>query len=313
MKKIYVLNNGETKGDYSLEEVKDRVKFGIFQITDLCWIEGWDDWKPLSFIVREAELKPKLVPISEYIAENCDHTRNSTPLSHQDEFIKPFLKRLQRSSKYFIEQRIIIGRFGDASVQEKWFIEEDPLASSIALLSYFALFIHSGKPSAVESVVNALTSYNDYSFSDGVDSDSRINLISFIYYKLQDSFSDAEIEAMDGLFEYGLPFRLDLPDAFKDKSKVLKSFTTKCYYLNQDFIATISLMLGMNVIAYPLGFGILYEHVMRNIPSKLVLRTGLALSKIALAYVEGRIKSNREATGHLNIAIRSCLFANDVL
>jgi len=58
----YLVNkNGEQFGPYGLEELAGYVARGSFSISDLCWQDGWDDWKPLSSIIS----RPPPTPISQ--------------------------------------------------------------------------------------------------------------------------------------------------------------------------------------------------------------------------------------------------------
>jgi hypothetical protein len=302
MRNICIQKDGETKGFFSLEEIKDRIKIGIFSISDLCWMDSWGEWKPLSYIIRETELKPKLIPISEYIKESSISSIQSKEITYEHEFIDPFVEKLRVSSGRIVDQEIIIGRFGNAGVIEKWYILNDPVALGIALLSYFALFLHAGKQSAVTDTLLAIVDYQENleQLEDG-------NLIRFIYEKIRESLNTSEANAMDGLFEYGRPFSLNTADSFKDKATVLKRFSTKCVYTERGFQSSISLIWGMNIVALPLGLGILYENTMRQMPLKVSTRTNLGIALLSKAFLEKRIASNKEATGQLNIAIYNSL------
>ena len=49
--KIVVSNNGEHHGPYELNILEELVEQGAFALTDMCWQEGWAEWRPLASII----------------------------------------------------------------------------------------------------------------------------------------------------------------------------------------------------------------------------------------------------------------------
>ena len=49
--KIVVSNNGEHHGPYELNILEEFVEQGAFSLTDMCWQEGWAEWRPLASII----------------------------------------------------------------------------------------------------------------------------------------------------------------------------------------------------------------------------------------------------------------------
>lgn len=58
MSAIYVLKDGVRTGPHSPEELGSLVEAGEFSLQDQYWIEGMDDWVPLSAIVTAEEPAP---------------------------------------------------------------------------------------------------------------------------------------------------------------------------------------------------------------------------------------------------------------
>jgi hypothetical protein len=56
--KIIVLKNNEQYGPYELSELESFVAQGSFSISDMCWQDEWDEWKPLSAIITRQPPKP---------------------------------------------------------------------------------------------------------------------------------------------------------------------------------------------------------------------------------------------------------------
>lgn len=48
---IFVNKDGQQYGPYELNDLSGYVSQGSFATTDLCWQEGWEEWKPLSTLV----------------------------------------------------------------------------------------------------------------------------------------------------------------------------------------------------------------------------------------------------------------------
>jgi hypothetical protein len=56
---IFVNKDGQQYGPYELNDLSGYVAQGSFATTDLCWQEGWEEWKPLSTLVSST---PPVVP-----------------------------------------------------------------------------------------------------------------------------------------------------------------------------------------------------------------------------------------------------------
>ncbi len=48
---IKVIKDGEEYGPYELEDLKGYVSQGSFSVSDLCWQEGWEEWRSISTII----------------------------------------------------------------------------------------------------------------------------------------------------------------------------------------------------------------------------------------------------------------------
>jgi hypothetical protein len=56
--KLLVLKDGEQYGPYEQTELEGYVQQGSFSLSDLCWQESWEDWKPLSSIISRPPPNP---------------------------------------------------------------------------------------------------------------------------------------------------------------------------------------------------------------------------------------------------------------
>lgn len=48
---ILIFKDGQQYGPYDLNDIQEQVTQGAFGTSDLCWQEGWEDWRPLSYIL----------------------------------------------------------------------------------------------------------------------------------------------------------------------------------------------------------------------------------------------------------------------
>jgi hypothetical protein len=59
---LLVLKDQQQYGPYELSELQGYVTQGSFALTDLCWQEGWPEWRPLSTVVRVPPPPPAVPP-----------------------------------------------------------------------------------------------------------------------------------------------------------------------------------------------------------------------------------------------------------
>jgi hypothetical protein len=60
---LLVLKDQQQYGPYELSELQDYVTQGSFALTDLCWQDGWPEWRPISKVVRVPPPAPATPPI----------------------------------------------------------------------------------------------------------------------------------------------------------------------------------------------------------------------------------------------------------
>jgi hypothetical protein len=58
--KILVLKHEEQYGPYELNDLEAYVAQGSFSLSDMCWQEGWTEWKPLSSIISRPPPPPAM-------------------------------------------------------------------------------------------------------------------------------------------------------------------------------------------------------------------------------------------------------------
>ncbi len=59
---ILVLKDNEQFGPFELDELIRHVEAGSFLLTDHCWEEGWEEWRPIHSIVKVPAPKPVPLP-----------------------------------------------------------------------------------------------------------------------------------------------------------------------------------------------------------------------------------------------------------
>lgn len=52
MSTLYVLKEGHKWGPFTTEELGERVEKGVFALDDLLWVEGMEDWQPISTMIE---------------------------------------------------------------------------------------------------------------------------------------------------------------------------------------------------------------------------------------------------------------------
>lgn len=60
---LLVLKDQQQYGPYELSELQGYVTQGSFALTDLCWQDGWPEWRPISTVVRVPPPPPATPPL----------------------------------------------------------------------------------------------------------------------------------------------------------------------------------------------------------------------------------------------------------
>jgi hypothetical protein len=75
---FFILHNNVQEGPYATADVKRLLRQGRYTPENLCWREGWEDWRPLSSVIG-------MVAKSIHPGEDAQPDKSQTA-SHQDEF-----------------------------------------------------------------------------------------------------------------------------------------------------------------------------------------------------------------------------------
>lgn len=76
---LLVLKDQQQYGPYTPDELQTYVVQGSFALTDLCWQEGWPEWRPVASVVRVPPPPPTLPPTPPPVPETASPISNTGP------------------------------------------------------------------------------------------------------------------------------------------------------------------------------------------------------------------------------------------
>ena len=205
------------------------------------------------------------------------------------------------STQPIVEHTIRFGKFGTHGVKTDWYVNESNEALIASLLLYTSMYFYAGEHRVVEATAQAIENHLE---NDG----ENTLLTEDIYDAIREVFSYAERDAVDGVFEYGKPFRLADFNSYESKDHILKTISTKSLKINESkWVATISVGFGLDIVVLPLGIGILYNYILNKLSSqeRVCLKSGL--NSLCYSWTKGYCKKLENSRASVNEIINENL------
>ena len=271
---VYIWKNEEQTGPFDLNEVLRCLEEGTYLSQDFCWIETWSEWRPLSELISERG-SFDIVPIPPL--------QNPTTSNPKKRNKRRFFSSLF-STRDVVKHTIRFGKFGTHAVKSEWFTEADNGMLSASLLLYMSMYFYAGEPRVVEATVREIATHLE-------EERAPDQLTEDIFYAIRSVFNLIEKEAVDGIFKYGQPFRLDGFESFEQKRDIIKTISTNSLKSGNIWVATISVGFGLDVVVLPLAIGILYNFIFEQLedPGRVQLKN--AVVDMCLLGAKGQCKT----------------------